>query len=638
MVTLSASTLISCYILWKQIPKLPDNLDVLVYSPPTTLYSSDGRVMFTFGGRDMAPLERISPHFLNAITAVEDKNFYRHHGLDKPALARSIFKGIFTKKRIAGGSTITQQLAKNFFFSFERSVLRKMKEALIAFQIESTFSKDEILEAYCNQISFGSRAYGVERASRTFFDKSASRLTLGQASLLAGLPNSPSRFNPFTNPDNARLRQRIVLSLMQRNGMISEERKREALEEPWNLVTYGIPGMGSWYSDRVMEQLEELFSPEVAYFGGLHVFTAADQDLQAAAEKAVTAGLESLKERTGSDSLQAALAAVSTQSGAVLAIVGGKDYRLSQFDRAVKAKRRPGSGFKPFLYYTAVRNLGFTPAAVVLDSPVVIITPKYRDWEVNNFDDVYYGPVTLKFALSKSLNSVAARLVELTGAEAVVSTAHRFGVKSELEPSPTIALGTSGVSPLEMASAFSVIASGGSYHEPFFISRVEDSRGGVLYEHFITGQRSADPDLTYILLDMMKEVVNSGTGVSARKAGFNRPAAGKTGTTKNYKDSWFTGFTPTLCASVWVGYDIEHSIIDKRGVGITGADGGLPIWISFMKKAVENEPPRDFIIPPGVKFVSMNPFTGIQADSGYIMQAALPEGSELPQTPMPPIR
>ena len=592
--------------------------------------------MHSFGGRDLAPLERISPHFLNAIIAVEDKNFYHHNGIDKRALLRSILVGLFTRRRIAGGSTITQQLAKNFFFSFDRNIVRKMKEALVAFQIESTFSKRQILEAYCNQISFGSRAYGVERAARTFFGISAAHLSLGQAALLAGLPNSPSRLNPFTNPDNARRRQEIVLSLMVRNGIITLQEKESALEDPWELKSIGIPGMSSWFADRVMERLEDMFSPEVAYFGGLQVFTTLEQRLQTAAERAVKQGLEALD--ISDDSLQAALIAVSPQSGAVLALVGGNDYSVSQYDRAAKARRRPGSGFKPFLYYTAVRDQGLTPATVVLDSPVVVETDKYRRWKPNNYNKKYYGPVTLKFALSKSLNSVAARLVDMTGAEAVAAAARKFGIKSELEPSPTIALGSSRVSPLEMASAFSVIASGGEYYEPYFIERVEGCKGKVIFEHYFAGERVADPDLVYILLDMMKEVMNSGTAVSAKRAGFNRPAAGKTGTTKNFIDSWFTGFVPNLCASVWVGYDKERSIIDKNRRGITGATGGLPIWTDFMKQAVEGEPLRDFKIPPGVRFVNMNAFTGVESDSGSVMRAVLPEGSELPQSPLPPIR
>lgn len=628
------AALITLFYLSGKIPQVPDSLDKLVSAPPTVIYDSEGRILHTLSGRDMITLDRISPHFLKAIISVEDKNFYRHRGIDKTAVFRSIFINPVRGRTIgAGASTITQQLTKNLFFSFKKDVSRKLKEMLAAVQIEASFSKEEILEAYCNQISFGSSAYGVERASRTFFGKPALDLTLAQAALLAGLPNSPSRLNPYTHPDRARARQRFILKLMERNGAITPEERVEAEAES---LTYNQPkflGRGRWFADRVIEECEKRFGRDAVYFGGLKIFTTLNPYLQEAAVKAVEAHLKTLRETTGSDEVQTALIAISPLSGAVKAHIGGADYNTSQFDRAFNAHRRPGSGFKPFLYYTSMQRLGYTPATLVLDSLVTIKVPGSKDWRVNNFDHQYQGPVILKLALSRSLNTVAARIVNTVGAENVTETAHKFGVLSPLKNNPAIALGTSGVPPLEMASAYSVIATGGEYYEPYIIERVESPRGEVLYEHFISGKRVADPQLIYLLLDMMKEVVDGGTAQLARWSGFRLPAAGKTGTTDDYCDSWFTGFTPTMCASVWVGYDLEKPLRNENGRGITGAQGGLPIWIDFMKTATEGAPPRDFSIPAGIKFISVNPFTGNPEDSEIALTVALPEWAKLPHTP-----
>ena len=613
------------------IPQLPESLDKLVSASPTVIYDSEGKVIRTIGGRDMITLDRISPYFLNAVIAVEDKNFYKHNGVDKKAVLRSIIYGIFKDRRIAGGSTITQQLAKNLFFTFKRDVMRKLKETLVAIQIESSFSKDEILEAYCNQIAFGSRANGVERAARTFFGIPASELSLAQAALLAGLPNSPSRLNPYAYPDRAEGRQRVVLALMQRNGFITPEERAEAEAESLYYKPQRLMGASSWFADKVILECEERFGKDAVYYGGLKIFTTLNPALQEEAENATHVGLDALAQRLKSDDeIQVGFAAISTMTGAVEAMVGGRDYGSSQFNRAVDAHRRPGSGFKPFVYYTAIKQLNYHPATVMLDSMITLKVPGSRDWSPRNYEDQYFGKVILKFALSRSLNSVAARLVDETGAQAVMETAYAFGIKSELTPVPSIALGSSGVSPLDMASAYSVIATGGHYYEPYLIERVESPKGDVLYEHFITGKRAANMEALYLLLDMMKEVIDNGTGKYARRAGFNVPAAGKTGTTNDFYDSWFTGFTPTLCASVWVGYDMEKAIIDHNGRGISGASGALPIWVDFMKAACENEPPRDFTLPAGIKFVTVDCRTGALSDTGNVMTVALPENAILP--------
>jgi penicillin-binding protein 1A len=496
-------------------------------------------------------------------------------------------------------------------------------------QIEEDFSKEEILAAYCNQIPFGVRAVGVERAARQFFGIPAADLDLAQSALLAGLPNSPSRFNPYVHPEAARQRQLRILYLMTRNGIISEFERTKAEAETLTFKSIDYLDRGGWFADKVLEECENRFGRDAIYYGGLKIYTTLEPAMQSAAENAVQKGMELLVDIIGSDSLQVALVASSPFNGAITALVGGRDYQTSQFDRATNACRRPGSGFKPFLYYTAMNNLGYNPSIVFLDSAITIDIPGQKPWSPENFEEQYFGRVILKFALAKSLNSVAVRLVLDTGAEAVVQTAHQFGIKSVLTPALSIALGTSGVTPLEIASAFSVIASGGQYFEPFCIERVETPWGEPLYEHFISGRQVARPELIYLLLDMMKEVLDGGTAISARNAGFRLPAGGKTGTTDDFCDSWFTGFTPALCASVWIGFDREFPMINKNGHGISGAQGALPVWVEFMKTVTEGEPTRDFTIPPGIKFITVNPFTGCPADSGTIMKVAILEGTQL---------
>lgn len=636
MLVISAFALvIISYVISGSIPRIPDTLDKLVTAPPTTVYDADGRILYTLGGRDIVTLDRISPYFLRAIISVEDKNFYYHHGVDKIALMRSIVLNPLRGKSIgSGASTITQQLTKNLFFSFRKDVSRKLKEMLAAMQIERAFTKEEILEAYCNQISFGSRAYGIERAARTFFGKPASDLTLAESALLAGLPNSPSYLNPFAHPERAKARQELVLAMMQRHGFITGEERTEAVEDS---LIYNIPRSlerGGWFVDRVLEKCEELFGHDAVYFGGLKIFTTLDPDMQVAADKAVRETLSQLREDTGRDDVQAALVAVSPLTGAVKAHIGGSDYATAPYDRGMIAKRRPGSGFKPFLYFTALDEFGYTPATVAHDAPVLIKIKGSPDWRVRNFNRIYHGNVILKYAFAQSLNTVAARLVNVVKADKVVSTAKKFGITSPLQPNPSIALGTSRVSPIEMASAYSVVATGGEYFEPYIVNRIESQKGEILYEHFITGKKVADPRSCYLLLDMMKETIETGTAKITRPSGFMLPAAGKTGTTDDYCDSWFTGFTPTLCASAWVGYDREEPLLRTNNVGITGASGGLPIWIAFMKEATKGDPPREFPLPAGIDFVRVEINTGEKGRGYESMETAVPERTHLPDTPV----
>jgi len=400
---------------------------------------------------------------------------------------------------------------------------------------------------------------------------------------------------------------------------------------------------GSYFLDLVINNLEERYGPEVVYHGGLKVATTIDHQVQSMAEESLRAGLyrldsmlgidEGVGRSSGGEGLrpQGALVALEVNSGAVKAMVGGRNYVETEYNRAVENNRLPGSSFKPFLYYTAFEKLGLNPATVFIDRPVTIPVVGAPDWEPENFGLKHEGPMILKRALMKSVNSIAAQLVAQTGPEEVIATAHRCGITSTLEPVYSVALGTSGVSPLEMASAFACFGKGGIRHEPFWIGRVEDALGRILEEHIISGERALDPSIAYQVVDLMRGVVDAGTGSIIRRMGFNLPAAGKTGTTDGFYDAWFTGFTPALCTSVWVGYDRGEGMRDTRGVGITGGRAAAPIWADFMRKATEGDPPREFKIPSDIQFKMVDPITGMEATAFTLnpIRVALREGQEL---------
>ena len=607
----------------RDLPRVPHPLSRIIETPPTEFYAATGERLMLLGGRDFVPLRRVSHHFLHAVIATEDHRFWEHHGVDKLRTVKALWITFFEKGKIQGASTITQQLAKNLFFTFERSWMRKFQEMLVAIQIESRYSKEEILEAYVNQIAFGVGAHGIEQAARTFFGVPASDLTLPEAALLAGLPKSPTRYNPFRHFERARYRQRIVLSRMATVGYITPEeeiagqatlalRPRQAIARP-----------GSYFLDMVIHRLEERYGAQVVFHGGLKVMTTLDPRFQRLATAAVKKGLADLDTHLGlpddtPDTVrpQGALVALETQSGAVRAVVGGRDYGSTEYNRAVQHRRLPGSGFKPFLYYAAFERLGMHPATLAVDRPVTIPIKGAPDWTPENFDRRHQGPMVLKQAFTRSVNSIAAQLIDVTGPAPVIETAQRSGISSAMKPVYSLALGTSGTSPLDMASAFSTIANGGVRHTPYMIQRVEDAFGHILEEHIVSGEKSLDPAIAFQVLDMMQGVIDGGTARRIRRLGFSLPAAGKTGTTDNYNDAWFSGCTAALGVSVWVGFDRDQGMRDPNGRGITGGRGAAPIWTDFMLKATEGEPPREFTVPTGIHFEYVDAATGVERDSG----------------------
>jgi 1A family penicillin-binding protein len=634
------------FVALRDLPQVPEPLNRIIETPPTEIFAASGERIMILGGREAVPLSQVSPHFIQAVIATEDHRFWDHHGLDKMRTLKALYITLFEPGRIQGASTITQQLAKNLFFSQQRTFIRKFRELLVALQIESQYSKREILEAYLNQIPFGVGAQGIEQASRAFFGKPASDLNLAESALLAGLPKSPTRYNPFLHYDRAKVRQQVVLSRMVKAGYISlDEADRAGREELRLQARPAERRSGSYFLDVVLKMLEDRYGPDVLYHGGLKVMTTLDPQMQNWAVESVRAGVAKVDELVGSSTPaeenlsddatrpQAALVAVEVNSGAVRALVGGRDYAETEYNRAVQSNRLPGSGFKPFLYYAALENPEITPATVFVDRQVSIAVPGAADWTPQNYAGRFRGPLVLKRALMDSVNSIAAQLIEKTGPEAVIDVARRCGITSPMKPVYSLALGTSGVSPMEMASAFATFASGGIRHEPFFISRVEDPLGRVLEEHILNGRRTLDADLTYQVVDMMKGVLDGGTGATVRALGFNLPAAGKTGTTDDFYDAWFTGFTPTLCTSVWVGLDREVGLRDKQGLGISGSRAAAPIWANFMIKATGGEPPRDFSMPADIHFETVDSVTGDAVEAGAVnaLRVALRKGQRVPE-------
>ncbi len=614
------------FIALRDLPQVPDPLGRIIETPPTEIFAATGERLMLIGGREVVPLNRISPDFIEAVLATEDHRFWEHHGLDKLRTLKAMWITLFERGKIQGASTITQQLAKNLFFSYRRAYMRKFRELLVALQIETQYSKREILEAYLNQIPFGIGAYGIEQAARSFFGKPALELNLAESALLAGLPKSPTRYNPYRHFARAQKRQQLVLARMLAVGYINAEQAEAASQANLQFapLAAGTP-RGSYFLDLVLNDLEERYGPEVVYHGGLKVSTTLDPQQQAWAIQSLQSGLLKLDHLSGISDTdefdapnsqshpQGALVALECNSGAVKALVGGRDYSETEFNRAVENNRLPGSGFKPFLYYAAFEKLKLSPTSVFVDKPITIPVAGAADWRPQNFGREYEGPMILKHALMKSVNAIAAQLVERVGPDAVIDVARRCGITSPLAPVYSLALGTSGVSPLEMASAFATFATGGVRHAPFWIRRVEDPLGRVLEEHIVRGQRSLDASIDYQVVDMMRGVLTTGTGRVVRRAGFDLPAAGKTGTTDNFRDAWFTGFTPTLSVSVWVGYDRGVSMRDVNGVGITGGRGAAPIWADFMIKATSGEPAREFTVPSDIHFASVDPINGVIA-------------------------
>ncbi|MFC1729878.1 transglycosylase domain-containing protein [candidate division KSB1 bacterium] len=625
----TAAALLLMFVAWvayeiTQLPMLPEGLDRLDLSPPTVIYAADGRPLHQVRTRTIVLLDRISPYFRKAILMVEDRRFYEHEGIDKIGLLRAVWQNMVTGGNAGGGSTITQQLAKNLFLSFERSYRRKIRDILLALQFERRYPKDTILEAYCNQINFGSGAYGIENASLTYFGKHASELNLTESVLLAAIPQSPNYYNLYIDAERVKDRYIYILNRLNDYGWISRPEFEEAREYSFTLKNFlSRSSIAPHFIDMVTQHVINKYDEELLLYGGLRIYTTLDIEMQEKAVEAVQEGMIQLDSRQGKDDYrlvkreerslypEAALVAIDQTTGAVRALIGGRNSSGDYFNRAVSARRSPGSSFKPLLYLTSFVELEMDASAVMVDSPVVIDVPG-GEWIPDNFERDFYGPVALKYGFMRSINTVAAQLIERVGPDKVVEMASKLGITTQLEEVPSLALGSNGVSLLELTSAYGTIAAGGVYTVPYFIGRIEDASGEVLEENAILlNSRVIDEDHAYLVIDLLKGGLEPrGTGVDVRRRGFTLPAGGKTGTTNDHRDALFAGITPDLTTTVWVGYDNYDSIFDQNGIGITGSTGALPVWTAFMKKIEDNLTGRDFPIPAGIAFKYIDIATG----------------------------
>ncbi|HSF06903.1 MAG TPA: penicillin-binding protein 1A [Methylomirabilota bacterium] len=555
--------------------------------------------------RIFVPIAQV-PHTLReAVIATEDHRFYSHWGLDPIGIARAIVQNYRRGRIVEGGSTITQQLTKVLFLTPDKSLERKLKEAVLALELERRYSKDRILEMYLNQVYFGHGAFGVEAAARTYFGKSVTELDVREAALLGGLPRAPTSYSPFEHPDAAKQRRETVLRRMAEYGTIKEaEAQRLARTDLGLIPPERRRTTGQYFLEYVQGVLETRYGADLVFKGGLNVYTTLNPWMQLAAEQAMRDGLKSLETRTSrgkpGEHPEGALVTIEPQTGYVKAMVGGYDFSRSEFNRAVLARRQPGSAFKPFVYIAAL-EAGFTPASIIEDSPVTYpIGRNGTAWRPENYDRQFRGPTTLQQAVEDSVNVVTIKLQERLGVNRTIQVARRFGITSPLTADLTLALGTSDLSLLELTSAYSAFANQGTWLPPTAIRYVTDAEGRLLEEHVPEGKEAVSPELAYIITHMLKGVVDRGTGQGART--LNRPIAAKTGTTNDYSNAWFIGFTPRLATGVWVGYDRPRSL----GRDETGSRVAVPIWTSYMQQVVGKDPKEDFPVPERVAMVPVD--------------------------------
>jgi penicillin-binding protein 1A len=570
------------------------------------------------------PLKEISPNLIKAVISVEDQRFYEHSGVDFIRIGAAVLRNVQERRRAEGGSTITQQLARQSFLTRDKTLRRKLQEVVLAAHIEHEFSKDEILELYLNKVYLGDGFYGVEAASRGYFGKSASNLTVDEAALLAGLIQSPSSYAPTGNPDRAVARRNVVLQTMVMSAAIDREQYERAKAADVKL-TNGLEmreTFGLYFKEQVRRELVERFGWARIAQGGLKVYTTLDPDLQQAAEKIVEDGLETVEGRRGykhpkresgnaaqsSDYLQGALVSMDPSTGAVRALVGGRDFVQSRFNRVTQARRQAGSAFKPFVYAVALEE-GFSPASVITNLNDPTLTAQ-GDW-VPEDEHSTAEEMTLRSALRMSSNRAAVQLLNQVGIPQAVSYAQKLNVGTP--PSvPSLALGAGDVTLLSLTAAYGAFASTGIVHTPVFIRRVEDSDGKVLYVDPGKSQRAISESTAFLMSSMLADVINAGTAYKARQSGFTLPAAGKTGTTNDYVDAWFIGFTPHLVTGVWMGFDQPQTIVSNGYAG----DLAVPIWASFMKTATKGDKPDWFDKPSNVVGINVCRVSGKLPNTG----------------------
>ena len=739
-ITAVAVSIVGLLLVYKLLtPKLPD-IEVLQefrYQMPMSIYTNSGKLIAQFGEKKSTPvdIDSLPQQTINSFLAAEDDRFFDHPGVDYQGLLRAVFSFVKTGEKRQGGSTITMQVARNFFLSSEKTFLRKVKEILLAIKIESKLPKKQILELYLNKIYFGHHAYGVESAAQVYYGKHVSELSLGETAMIAGLPKAPSNFNPITNPQRALIRRNYVLKRMLKLGLINDTQFKTASMEPVNaslhtsLIEYDSPYVAEMVRSEIFEQFGE-----AAYENGYKIFTTIDERLQKIAEKSVRRALHEYDERHGfrghkrhidlkkqkqpqdwdaalaaapragetvvglvtsvressalvylgegqqveldwdgikwarkylredvqgpmpktvkevmtagdiirlregedgkwqltqTPEVEGALVSINPTDGRILALVGGYDFSQSKFNRVTQAQRQPGSGFKPILYAAAL-DKGYTPASIINDAPFVFYDPALEGgvWRPQNYTNKFYGPTRLRVALAKSRNLVSIRLLREVGLKKAIATAREFGFsETDLPRSLSLALGSGNTTVLKMAQAYAVFANGGFRVDPHLIERIQRQDGETVFQatpSFAcadcenTGKKPANlaprvitPQVHYMMHSMLQDVVRQGTAVKALQLG-RSDLAGKTGTTNEQRDAWFNGYTPELVAITWLGFDSYKPL----GDGETGGHTALPMWINFMKEALEGVPERSFSIPDGLTTARIDPASGLLAPAG----------------------
>ena len=747
---LSAVTLLAlcagAYLWYIWSSNLPYIGSLREYRPPiiTEVYSDDNEVIGRLWeeNRIVVSLDQLPEHLIHAFVAAEDARFFKHEGVDIVSIVRAFFKNLTAGRIEQGGSTITQQMTRALLLkNTSRTYRRKVREAILAIQFEKSFSKEQILFLYLNQIYLGHGTYGVETAALTYFGKSARDLTIAESALLAGLPQAPSRYSPVSHFDRARARQKYVLERMLAEGYISDAQFKEAAECPLKIRSEreNTFDKAPYFTEHVRRHLLKKYGRDLVYRGGLKIYTTVNLSLQRAAAVAIRKGLEQLDKREGyrgpirhlepeevvvyraeaeagktlispqqgsvvealvekaddeegevlvligretgcipfsgmkwarkpnsevayysetakrpSDVLspgdlifvrlrekekdsvtwqveleqtpeaQGALFCMVPETGEVKAMVGGRDFTLSQFNRAIQSRRQPGSAFKPVIYAAAL-DWGMSPGDIIMDAPYISDqNPDEETWKPKNYKEKFFGPTLFRTGIIKSRNVITVKILKKIGVNPAVNYARRLGFESPLSPDLSLALGSSGVSLMEITRAYAVFANGGMLVKPIFIEKIVDRSGQVIEENQPELSEAISKETAYIMTDLLKAVVQEGTGW--RVKALNRPAAGKTGTTNNLRDAWFMGYTPGLVTGTWVGYDDQKAM----GKGETGSRAASPIWVDFMSNALEKSPVVDFQVPDGVVFAKIDMETGLLASphSRKTVFQAFREGKE----------
>lgn len=648
LIILILIAVISIFILSRGLPSLTQLEMAGDVQLVTKIYSSDEKVIDQLfrQNRIIVPIERIPDHLKQATIAIEDQNFYNHWGISLKRIAAAVIIDITSLSFRQGASTITQQLARKIYLNPQKTIIRKLKEQLTALQIERTYSKSEILSMYLNRMPLGRGTHGVQAAALAYFGKNVEELKIQESAMIAGLFRLPYGYAPDRNPETTKRRRNVVLNCMQDCNFITQEECDSLKQLDLGVIEKGSEESSSlapYFTEYVRQNLQQKYGMGL-YTNGLSIYTTLDTRVQACADSAVKSFLpefeqkyreeiiekqkfkdwfdppleteeeieEFLSDSALVDSLmelhatpQVALTAVNPKNGHILAMIGGRDFSKSKYNRATQMKRQPGSSFKPFAYTVAIDN-GWPPTTELLNQPVVIIMPDGTTWRPTNYDKSTGGPTTLREGLRKSLNLVAAKLVqELIPPSKVVSYAKHFGFTTEIHPYDGVALGQDVVIPLELTAAYSVFANKGVRVVPTSVLMVQDKDGNILEKNIPDQRVVISEETAYIMVDMLETVINRGTGVTARtKWNFHRPAGGKTGTTNDFRNAWFAGFTPQIAASVWVGFDDQRTSLGK---GQNGALTALPIWAPFMKMAHDSLqlPVKNFKKPDDVIYLKI---------------------------------